>query len=134
MERAKATFSSLIKTLAIPVPIFSSITIALIASADRMEILSFTLSANHAAFFCVILLLAVYLQCYRAARVLLQNMDTKDGFIETVTLLRSHSSIFNPFLCTVRKNDIKRPFSDYLGIIVNNISPIAIAVVFGIVL
>jgi hypothetical protein len=103
---------------------------------EKISISGFKLSVNLAGFFLIVILIFIYLQCYRSARVIhRQLLDSyeDDELDQNVSFLKTRSSIFNPFLNSERRGK-KGTFSDYLGIFVINIPPILISVVFGILL
>lgn len=117
---ARSAFQALLKLLRIPVPLVAALSLALILGAKTVEIGSFTLSQIEAAFASIIILLVVYLGCYRAALTLLRLIEQQG--IDKSDSLRLHmlteTSIHNPFSRSERFDSRgESSISDYVGLV-----------------
>jgi hypothetical protein len=129
-----SAFQSLVGLLRVPVPVLAGIGVVLMIGADTVQIQSFKLPRPHAALVSVLLLLAVYLACYRSAvtllRLLMAHRVNEDP--ETFAAIRfglvTDTSIHNPFSLGHGTERHGRSYSDYLGLLLIHVPILIIAV------
>lgn len=133
-------FKKLLALLTVPVPIVAGLSVAAILGSATIEVQSFELPRMFAALATTIVLIFVYIGCYRATLTLLRLIEelTKSGCEDEVgrqsAVIKNETSIFNPFSSTRLRVMSKGSMFDYVGLIAINLPVAAVLIASTIVL
>ena len=136
-EGIPLAFEKFLHLLKLPVPVAAGVSVAAMLGSTTIEIQSFMLPRMLAAFAAIVLLILVYVGCYKSTLSLLRFFEallaseSRGEVTRQSAMIRNETSILNPFSSTQIRLSSEKSMTDYFGLIAIFL-PVAIVLITSI--
>lgn len=133
-EGIPLAFEKLLGLLKLSVPVAAGVSVAAMLGSTTIEIQSFMLPRMIASLAAIVLLILVYVGCYKATLSLLRFFEallaseSGDEVTRQSAVIRNETSILNPFSSTRVQLSSEKSVTDYFGLIAIHL-PVAIVLI-----
>jgi hypothetical protein len=129
-----SAFQRLLGLLKVPVPVAAAVSVAVILGSTTVKIQSFELPRMLAALSATVLLIVIYIGCYKATLTFLRFLEAlvmsgNEAEVERQSVaIKSETSVLNPFSSTRVSPTSESSIIDYIGLITIHL-PIAVVLI-----